>query len=738
MQPVDPTTRRRARPAHRRRARDGVGRRRVPGRQDGVGDRRQLALRTARPVVVPSPATRAGGLLCARDGGAADAGPKAGPPGDDVAATARHRPDRVRRPPRDMHARPRRGGRDLGPRIEPGPPARPAGRQPGRHGTGPGGERDDRGLARGQRDGRRRRRGQPGRAGLVRERDGARRRPARGRRRGRRRRRRPSGVRGRAGVRHRRHRARRRRSCRAAATPSYTPVVAVRVVRPDITPALRLRHPRRSDPRGGDPQRRRSRRPQPQPTDLEFVGTGRTGYLRPRPCAVRTARSSATSPARSRSTTCWRRRGARSTRRSTWPCSTAACVVAGDARRRRTRRAVDVGGRTIEVRADERRRRPTSGRRSPSPPARCWRPSRSGPRIRRLRRSERAASLARRAPRRRADPGASPGRPRTRPDRGPAPATSSSRCSRTRSRRHGGRRGQRRVRRRRPAAARRSAAGSCRSTPTCRPPRPCAARDRHGRRPRRVPARPPRPAGRRPSRAAALGRRGAPARRPAGRRSAWSASSGTTQAFTARRRGARLATLGALVAGTVQRVDGTRPTRCATPTASPSLAEELADGDDARPGRVGVGRATCRRSATPPTSASPAPARPSATGERHVLTDTSGRHGRRARRRLARRRAARTPSQQERLRTAIGLIDETVRRVDIQRSTSETLLSLRQRLLRPLPSPRRPRPRGPLPPDVPPARHGRRLVRRHRAARRHGRRSSSATSSGTASRRSPR
>ena len=43
--------------------------------------------------------------------------------------------------------------------------------------------------------------------------------------------------------------------------------------------------------------------------------------------------------------------------------------------------------------------------------------------------------------------------------------------------------------------------------------------------------------------------------------------------------------------------------------------------------------------------------------------------------------------QQERLRAAIGLIEETVRRVDIQRSTSEALLSLRQRLLRPLPSP---------------------------------------------------
>jgi serine phosphatase RsbU (regulator of sigma subunit) len=42
----------------------------------------------------------------------------------------------------------------------------------------------------------------------------------------------------------------------------------------------------------------------------------------------------------------------------------------------------------------------------------------------------------------------------------------------------------------------------------------------------------------------------------------------------------------------------------------------------------------------------------------------------------------------ERLRTAIELIEDTVRRVDIQRSTSQTLLSLRQRLLRPLPAPR--------------------------------------------------
>jgi Stage II sporulation protein E (SpoIIE)/CHASE domain len=73
-------------------------------------------------------------------------------------------------------------------------------------------------------------------------------------------------------------------------------------------------------------------------------------------------------------------------------------------------------------------------------------------------------------------------------------------------------------------------------------------------------------------------------------------------------------------------------------------------------------------------------------GERHTLTDTSGDTvgelvvawpG----------PASPDAGQRQRLRTAIGLIDDTVRRVDIQRSTSETILSLRQRLLRPLPSP---------------------------------------------------
>ena len=75
-----------------------------------------------------------------------------------------------------------------------------------------------------------------------------------------------------------------------------------------------------------------------------------------------------------------------------------------------------------------------------------------------------------------------------------------------------------------------------------------------------------------------------------------------------------------------------------------------------------------------------------ATGERHRLTDTSGDMVGEL---VVAWPAAATPDaeQQERLRTAIELIEDTVRRVDIQRSTSQTLLSLRQRLLRPLPSP---------------------------------------------------
>ena len=76
-----------------------------------------------------------------------------------------------------------------------------------------------------------------------------------------------------------------------------------------------------------------------------------------------------------------------------------------------------------------------------------------------------------------------------------------------------------------------------------------------------------------------------------------------------------------------------------------------------------------------------------AVGERHRLTDTSGDTVGEL---VVAWPAAATPDaeQQERLRTAIELIEDTVRRVDIQRSTSQTLLSLRQRLLRPLPSPR--------------------------------------------------
>ncbi len=77
---------------------------------------------------------------------------------------------------------------------------------------------------------------------------------------------------------------------------------------------------------------------------------------------------------------------------------------------------------------------------------------------------------------------------------------------------------------------------------------------------------------------------------------------------------------------------------------------------------------------------------PGGDGERHPLTDTSGEMVGEL---VVTWPAATAPdaAQQERLRAAIRLIDDTVRRVDIQRSTSQTLLSLRQRLLRPLPSP---------------------------------------------------
>ena len=76
-----------------------------------------------------------------------------------------------------------------------------------------------------------------------------------------------------------------------------------------------------------------------------------------------------------------------------------------------------------------------------------------------------------------------------------------------------------------------------------------------------------------------------------------------------------------------------------------------------------------------------------APGERHRLTDTSGGTVGEL---VVAWPAAATPdaAQQERLHAAIELIEDTVRRVDIQHSTSQTLVSLRQRLLRPLPAPR--------------------------------------------------
>ena len=95
-------------------------------------------------------------------------------------------------------------------------------------------------------------------------------------------------------------------------------------------------------------------------------------------------------------------------------------------------------------------------------------------------------------------------------------------------------------------------------------------------------------------------------------------------------------------------------------------------GHDDRPGRVGVGRATCRRSATPPTSACPGRARPP-TGPTAATATCSPTP------RATPSASSSSPGpasgpdaeQQERLQTAIGLIDETVRRVDIQRTTSE-------------------------------------------------------------------
>ncbi|HEU4840509.1 MAG TPA: CHASE domain-containing protein, partial [Ilumatobacteraceae bacterium] len=146
----------------------------------------------------------------------------------------------------------------------------------------------------------------------------------------------------------------------------------------------------------------------------------------------------------------------------------------------------------------------------------------------------------------------------------------------------------------------------------------------------------------------------------------------------------RLAMLGALAAGTVQRVDGTAAAmRHADSLAR--LAEELALAST-------IDQVASASASHLPAISDAAAVRlelsgaSSDTGERHVLTDTSG--GAVGELVVAWPGAAGPDAeQQERLRAAIGLIEETVRRVDIQRSTSEALLSLRQRLLRPLPSP---------------------------------------------------
>ena len=132
---------------------------------------------------------------------------------------------------------------------------------------------------------------------------------------------------------------------------------------------------------------------------------------------------------------------------------------------------------------------------------------------------------------------------------------------------------------------------------------------------------------------------------------------------------------------------GRRTTRSATPTAWPGWPSS----SRWRPPSIRSPRrrrASCRPSATPPTCTSRSTAMPPRAGERHPLHGHVGRHRRRARRQRGRGERRPTPPSGERLRAAVGLVDETVRRVDIQRSTSQTLLSLRQRLLRPLPSPR--------------------------------------------------
>ena len=145
-----------------------------------------------------------------------------------------------------------------------------------------------------------------------------------------------------------------------------------------------------------------------------------------------------------------------------------------------------------------------------------------------------------------------------------------------------------------------------------------------------------------------------------------------------------LTTLGALVSGTVQRVDATADA-VRHADAHARLAEELALATT-------IDQVVSASASHLPSISDAADVRLARTGdatdggERHVLTDTSGDAVGEL---LVAWPTASGPDvgQQARLQTAIGLIDETVRRVDIQRSTSEALLSLRKRLLRPLPSP---------------------------------------------------
>ena len=145
-----------------------------------------------------------------------------------------------------------------------------------------------------------------------------------------------------------------------------------------------------------------------------------------------------------------------------------------------------------------------------------------------------------------------------------------------------------------------------------------------------------------------------------------------------------LTTLGALVAGTVRRVDSAADAVRHADALS-RLAEELTVATT-------IDQVVSASASHLPSISDAADVRVAGAGDaadagdRHVLVDTSGDT-------VGELVVAWPDSagpdvgQQERLQTAIGLIDETVRRVDIQRSTSETLLSLRQRLLRPLPSP---------------------------------------------------